>query len=443
MFPFFGPAVYLFFGERRLGARRLNRISARQVVYEELIRKGEQLGLTNIDWDKYGPDEKGLDQLGRNLVGFPTVKGSDGALIDSTLEILGRLAADIRNAEKCVLMEFYIWNAGGKADEVLEALIDAAQRGVNCRLLVDAIGGGAWWKTDQPKRLKDAGVKLNQALPVSFFRSLIDRTDLRLHRKIVVIDCKLAWTGSMNLVDPRCFKQESNVGEWVDAMSRLEGSVIGPLALTVIGDWAVETGEDIETVIREMGLNSLSPVGEADVQVVPSGPGETEDGLLQMLLGVIYSAKEELILTTPYFVPDESMFRALRSAAARGVCVNLIVPAKLDSFMTHHASRSFYDGLLEVGVKIHLYADGLLHTKAITADRRLSMFGTVNLDMRSIWLNYEVALFIYGERYSRELHTLQEGYIRQSRKLDADEWFRRPRTQQFLENGFRLLSPLL
>ena len=131
------------------------------------------------------------------------------------------------------------------------------------------------------------------------------------------------------------------------------------------------------------------------MQVVPSGPGQSEDGLLQMILGLINAARDELMLTTPYLVPDDAMILALRGAAARGVQVTLIVPEKVDSFLTRYASRSYYDDLLDAGVAIQLYRGGLLHTKSISVDGTMSMFGTVNLDMRSLWLNYEVALFIY------------------------------------------------
>ena len=152
--------------------------------------------------------------------------------------------------------------------------------------------------------------------------------------------------------------------------------------------------------------------------MVPSGPGEGGDGLLQMLLAVINSARQELVLTTPYFVPDDSMLRALRGAAGRGVCVDMILPERVDSLLTRYASRSYYDELLDIGVRIHLYQKGLLHTKSITADRRISMFGTVNLDMRSLWLNYEVALFVYGEAFAGQLHALQQSYLQDCRRLD-------------------------
>ena len=241
-------------------------------------------------------------------------------------------------------------------------------------------------------------------MPVGLFQTIVSRNDLRLHRKIVVVDGGIAWTGSMNLVDPRYFKQDAHVGQWVDAMVRLEGWAVIPLAMTMIGDWMLETAESIDAIIEAAGLGLVEPRGNADVQVIPSGPGQSDDGILQMLLALINSAQEELVLTTPYFIPDDSLLRALRGAAGRGVQVDMVLPEKVDSLLTRYASRSYYDELMEMGVRIRLYRKGLLHTKSMTADRRISMFGTVNLDMRSLWLNYEVALFVYGAEFAEELH---------------------------------------
>lgn len=281
------------------------------------------------------------------------------------------------------------------------------------------------------------------ALPTGLFRLLFGRTDLRLHRKIVVIDGSVAWTGSMNLVDPRFFKQDAGVGEWVDAMARLQGSVVVPLAATLTSDWILETGERLDDVMTSAGLHVVEPQGSADIQVIPSGPGQSKDGLLQMILALINSAEHELVLTTPYLVPDESLLRAIRGAAGRGVRVHLIVPEKVDSVLTRYASRSYYDDLLEVGVEIHLFQSGLLHTKAITVDGLLSMFGTVNLDMRSFWLNYEVSLFVYDQAFATQLRHLQQTYIDSSAPLTAESWARRSFASRFLENLLRLFSPLL
>jgi cardiolipin synthase len=296
-----------------------------------------------------------MDRLGRKLVGSATVCGSRFQLFSDTDEILQAIVSDMNGAKTSVLMEFYIYYEGGLADEVLEALILAAQRGVRCRVLIDAVGARPWWKGKQPKRLRNAGVELRAALPVGLFRTLVGRTDLRLHRKIVVVDGKVAWTGSMNLVDPRYFKKGAGVGEWVDAMVRLEGAVVVPLGATLIGDWLLETGESIQDLIRSAGLRLVEPKGSTDIQVIPSGPGETGDGLLQMLLALINAAQDELVLTTPYLVPDDAMILALRGAAGRGVKVSVIVPEKVDSLLTRFASRSYYEELLDLGVEIHLY----------------------------------------------------------------------------------------
>ena len=441
--PFGGALIYLLIGEHRIGERRTRRINNLRTDYEKISQAAIKEGITSVAWLRHAPAARAMDRLGRETVGFPTVRGSNIEIFSDTQNMLQAIRRDVDGAKTSVLMEFYIWDDGGSADDVLEAVIRAAKRGVSCRLLIDALGARPWWKGNGPQRLRNAGVLLEEALPVGLFRTFVGRTDLRLHRKIIVIDGGVAWTGSMNLVDPRFFKQDSGVGEWVDAMVRLQGAVVAPLAATMIGDWSLETGESINDLIASAGLRMVEPCGTADIQVLPSGPGQTSDGLLQMLLGLVNAAQQELVLTTPYLVPDESLLRALRGAAGRGVEVSLIVPEKVDSFLTRYASRSYYDDLLEVGVKIFLYRDGLLHTKSIVVDDAMSMFGTVNLDMRSLWLNYEVSLFVYEPGFANRLRALQQIYIDDSDQLDPVEWGKRPFRSRLLENALRLMSPLL
>ncbi len=443
MLPFVGAVIYLLIGERRISHRRQRGIAALRVDYKRLSKAAVREGLTDVDWSRRAPAASGMNRLGKKTVGFSTVRGSSFQMFSDTQKILQSITADVDGAKTSVLMEFYIWNEGGTADEVLEAVIRAAGRGVSCRVLVDALGARPWWKGKQPQRLRDAGVEVRPALPVGLFRTFVGRTDLRLHRKVVVVDGEVAWTGSMNLVDPRVFKQGAGVGEWVDAMVRLEGAVVAPLAATMIGDWALETGESIHGLVQSAGLHLVKPDGPADIQVIASGPGETGDGLLQMLLALINAARDELVLTTPYLVPDDSMIFALRGAAGRGVKVSVIVPERVDSFLTRYASRSYYDELLGLGVQIYLYRKGLLHTKSIMVDGAMSMFGTVNLDMRSLWLNYEVALFVYEPEFAKELRALQQTYIDDADRLDPAAWARRSFRERFLENSLRLASPLL
>ncbi len=441
--PLGGVLIYLLIGEHRIGRGRTRAIERLRTDYQTIADIAIQKGATDVNWSRHAPTARGMDKLGETIMGSRTVCGSDLQLISDTQEMLKKITQDVEAAQKSVLMEFYIWNEGGLADQVMEAVIRAAQRGVSCRLLIDALGARPWWKGKQPQQLRDAGVKLLPALPVGIFRTFVGRTDLRVHRKIIVIDGEVAWTGSANLVDPRFFKQGAGVGQWVDAMVRLKGTVVIPMCAVMIGDWMLETGESINEIAEDAGLHFVEPDGPADVQVVPSGPGESGDGLLQMLLALINAAQDELVLTTPYLVPDESLLRAILGAAGRGVKVLLIVPEKVDSFLTRYASRSYFDELLRVGVEIYLYQGGLLHTKSVMADGAISMFGTANLDMRSLWLNYEVSLFVYEPEFAKELRSLQQTYIDDARRLDSEQWKTRSFKERFLENTLRLVSPLL
>jgi len=441
--PYGGALIYLVIGERRIGDQRRRRIDRMRSDYLPLREVVIEQGIASVDWDRHAPAVKYLDRLGYNLVGVPTVRESDCEIYSDTKEILNGIRKDIEGAQHSVLMEFYIWNEGGLADAVLTALIAAAQRGISCRVLIDAAGAAPWWKGRQPGQMRAAGVQLEAALPVGLFRTFVGRTDLRIHRKIVIVDAQVAWTGSMNLVDPAYFKQDAGVGEWVDAMVRLKGTVIIPLVVTMIGDWSLETGEPVMQLIADTNLHKVVPQGTADIQVIPSGPGTSDEGLLQMILGLINAASSELVLTTPYLVPDESILKALRGAAGRGVSVRVVVPEKVDSFLVRYAGRSYFDHMLDAGIEIYQYQAGLLHTKSMVVDGCISMFGTANLDMRSLWLNYELSLFVYDTKFASELRQLQQTYIDQSKRLDEHVWASRSLAGQFLENLLRLMSPLL
>ncbi len=259
--PLGGVVLYFMIGERRIGRTRAQRIGTLRTGFEPIAQAALRDGLTEVDWSQHIPAAQGMDRLGRAMVGSPTVQGSSFEMFSDTREMLLAIARDVDAAQTSVLMEFYIWHEGGSADEVLEAVIRAAQRGVSCRLLIDALGARPWWKGKQPQRLRAAGVDLRPALPVGLLRSLVGRTDLRLHRKIVVVDDELAWTGSMNLVDPRFFKQDAGVGQWVDAMVRIQGAAVALLAATMLGDWVLETGEPIEPAHRKCAVASRPVAG--------------------------------------------------------------------------------------------------------------------------------------------------------------------------------------
>jgi cardiolipin synthase len=281
------------------------------------------------------------------------------------------------------------------------------------------------------------------ALPVSTTSVFKVRPDLRLHRKIVVIDGTAGYTGSFNLVDPRFFKQDAGVGEWVDAMVRLDGP--GALALNALfrWDWEVETGRDLDATAAGGDYGAELQAGETVVQVIPSGPGMTGNSIYQLLLLSIYSAQREIVITTPYFVPDEAVSTALLTAAERGVKVKVIIPEHNDSRLVHYTCRAYFDDMLSAGIRIFGFKSGLLHTKSVVVDRHVALFGSVNLDIRSFWLDFEVTLAVYCPDFVKRLLALQDKYIKDSVPMDLQTWRQRPGSERFLENMVRLSSPLL
>ena len=244
-------------------------------------------------------------------------------------------------------------------------------------------------------------------------------------------------------MDPRFFKQDAGVGEWVDAMVRLEGP--GVLALNGLfrWDWEMETGRDLDAQAEGGDLSANLRSGETDVQVIPSGPGRTGNSIYQLLLMSIYSARREIVITTPYFVPDEAVSTALLTAAERGVKVTIIVPERNDSRLVHYTCRSYFDDMLAAGIEIFGFKGGLLHTKSVVVDRQVALFGSVNLDVRSFWLDFEVTLGVYDPDFSEQLLTLQNKYIKDSIPVDPQAWQQRPGKERFIENLARLASPLL
>ncbi|MGE9266919.1 MAG: cardiolipin synthase, partial [Verrucomicrobiales bacterium] len=384
---------------------------------------------------------KAVQSYAEQVLGFPVIGGNEIELIDNYAEMFDRIVADIDQAEKSCQLCFYIWFTGGRAEDVFDALIRAAKRGVCCRALADGIGSKKFLKSERARELREAGIELTTALPVGLLRSFFVRRDLRNHRKLVLIDDRIAYTGSQNLVDPRYFKKEAGVGSWIDALVRVTGPATVALDAVFELDWMVETGDNC--TLPELEEVPQTDHEKAPSQVVPSGPDREPQAIHQLLLTSLYAAEEEIVMTTPYFVPDAAILTALYSAARRGVRVNLIVPKQNDSFLVRYASVAHFDELLSAGVTISLFEGGLLHTKSLLIDNKLSIFGSVNLDMRSLWLNFEISLFIYDHAFAFQLHSLQQKYLASCETLHLNEWRERPAHQRFLEDTIRLTSPLL
>lgn len=441
VFPVIGLAAYLLIGERPIGKRRAK--FAREFfkrlppTVATLATEGRE------DASQLAPPWDGLAKLATQATGMPPLSGSSFRLQSGAEPILRSIIADVEAARSSVEMEFYIWNAGGTADEVADSLGRAVERGVAVRVLLDALGSKEFLKSDWPERMRARGIELQVALGVKPWKIPFRRIDLRLHRKIVVVDGRIAYTGSLNLVDPRFFKQDAGVGEWVDAMVRAEGPIVGALRTVFLFDWGMQTGQLPDATTLWANEDSRAVQGSQVAQVVMSGPGVDEAANLRVITQAINCARRRIVLTTPYFVADGALALALQNAAMRGCKVTLIVPARNDSWLVEHASRWFFEDLASAGVQIRRYTGGLLHTKSITIDGAVALFGTANLDMRSLSLNFELMLAIYDEAFAGQLLALQLDYERDTVPVVLQEWRGRPVLARLQEGVAYMAAPLL
>ena len=444
-FPILGVITYLLIGEPKLGRERAK-------------RHAELLAFHDAFADRFLPppcepaSETRFRQIARLIQGearYVPTGGNQTRLLADTDAILRAFTADIHAAQHCCLLAFYIVEGSGRVEAVLEALMQAAGRGVRCQLLADALGSSSFWRSPWPQRLRDAGVEVTEALPVGVLKSLWVRSDLRNHRKILVVDYRIAYTGSYNLVDPRLFKQNAGVGEWVDAVMRCEGPIAQELAAMFYGDWAVENDHNLSATLERLNgyVDEMPPrapaSGGSQLQVVPSQPGGDTALVYDVLCHALNVAQERVVISTPYFVPDEALLNTLIITARRGVEVVLILPRRVDSRLVRYASRAYYQPLLDAGVRLKMYDGGLLHTKAVVIDGRFALFGTVNMDMRSFYLNLELSLAVYTPETVAAIGALLDGYLKDSEAVSLKKWQQRRRVQRFIERCVRLVSPLL
>ncbi len=449
--PFLGGFIYLLFGENRLPEKRIARAKISNATYL-LWLQGLKTRAT-VNKETLPNKLKPIQYQAESLVGIPAMDSNSIKLISTPEEIIGSICRAIKNAESSCHLQFYIWEEGGRVDPVNDALIQAARRGVTCRVLLDSIGSRDFLKSNSARLMIEAGVKIQESLPAGIISAFFSRIDIRNHRKIVIIDGEIAYTGSQNMVDPDVFKKDAGVGNWIDVMVKLKGPIVEVLAGTFINDWFLETDvgyfrsdslvNDIDIIGKVADMRSCPATGNSTVQLVPSGPGYVPDAIHSLLLTTIYAARKTLILTTPYFIPDEPLLVALKAAAQRGVDVKIIVPKHNDSRMVKYASRARYEELAEAGVTIYLFSGGLLHSKTITVDGDFSLFGSVNLDMRSFWLNFEATLFIYCKTFTTQLIAQQQAYLDESAPLDIASFQARNPFEKFKENCLLLISPLL
>jgi cardiolipin synthase len=435
--PLFGVVAYLMVGEVRLGQiRRRRHLRVEQEFdhpphYDEMGRTPVPV---NIE-----PDLRHLAQLAETVGGSRPFGGNNITLLGATEDYVQSLVRDIDAAQHHCHLLFYIMLDDEAGRTVGEALLRAAQRGVACRVLLDAVGSREFLNGDRCRLMCEHGINVVGALPASFLRMMFRRVDLRNHRKIVVVDGHIGYVGSHNLAD-ESFAPKARFAPWVDASARLTGPAVRELQRMFLTDWSLDTHESC------IELLDTIPDAHDDgmtAQVLATGPNADNQAMRLLTQSALLHAEDELIVTTPYFVPDEATASAFCSAAQRGIDTHLIVPRRNDSPLVAAASRSFYQPLLQSGVQIHEFTAGLLHAKTVTIDRKLAIMTTANIDRRSFDLNFEASLVVYDTDFASQLRFLQLSYREQAQPINARQWQARAWPARLWQNAIGTLSPLL
>ncbi len=437
--PVLGILAYILFGEVNIGRRRVARM---QVVLAQMPKVTDAVGLDAAVQRIEASDRYAhLFRVGHSISGFEPIGGNRARLLADSNATIDAMVADIDAASEHVHLLFYIWLPDHNGGKIIEALKRAAARGVTCRAMADDLGSRLLIHSRHWSDMDRAGVRLARALPVGnpLLRPLKGRIDLRNHRKIVVIDDHITYCGSQNCADPE-FLVKAKYAPWVDAVMRFEGPIARQNQHLFASDWMAHVDDDIADLLRRP-LPPFPPGWPA--QVIGTGPTVRYSAMPEMFESLMYTARHELVISTPYYVPDESMQGALCASARRGVATTIIFPARNDSWIVGAASHSYYSDLLAAGVRIFEYVGGLLHTKSLTLDGEVTLIGSANMDRRSFELNYENNILFHDPVLTADIRRRQQEYIARSRPVELSEVAAWPMTRRLWNNAIAMLGPVL
>jgi cardiolipin synthase A/B len=433
--PVLGIILYLMLGETRIsGPRRArgreinSRLPHPPGNYE---RSGEKAG--GAHWSPFA--------LARSVNRLDPTSGNSAHLARDSNAAIDEMVADVDAARETVHGCFYIWLADKNGLKLKDAFIRAAGRGVKVRLLADALGSRELIRSRHWSDMRERGCQIRVALPVGnpLWTLIRGRVDLRNHRKQLIVDNAIAWCGSQNAADPE-FRIKPRYAPWVDLMSRWNGPVAEHCQYLFVSDWIAEGGEDITDLLEEQAATGD---GSIIAQVLGTGPTAEFDAMPACFSELIHSAREELVVTTPYFVPDEQLLFALTTAARRGVRTVMIVPKRNDNWIVAAASRSYYKDLIDAGAEIYEFRPGLLHAKTMVVDCCVGLIGSANLDRRSFELNFENNILFEDAAFAAAVRARQDEYLAQSDRVTRDDVERYGIALRLWQNLLATLSPML
>lgn len=436
--PFLGLLAYALLGEITIGQSRLKRMTD---IIARLPDPASAPGYEATRALGLPARTEDLFAVGHALSRYGPVSGNRAELMADADGTFDRVVADIDAATDHAHLLFYAWLDDRNGRRVAAALARAARRGVACRVMVDDLGSWGITKASPWAEMEAAGVRLGVSLPLGnpLLRLAKGRIDMRNHRKVIVIDDRIAYCGSQNCAAPE-FGATPPCVLWIDTMMRFEGPVARQCQHLFAGDWMTFVKEDIS----DMLVRPVVP-GEGDVtaQLVAAGPGQRHATMPEMFQTLMYAARRELIITTPYYVPDEPLQSALCAAGWRGIDVTLVLPAESDHWVVSGAGKSHYQELLEAGVKVCEFTEGMLHAKTLTLDGEFGLVGSANLDRRSFDLNFENNVLFSDPVATAALRERQQQFIACSRRVTTEEVAAWPAWRRLAHNAVSLLNPLL
>ena len=442
--PLFGILFYFWFGinyrKRELYSKKIindddlwNQIKQNVSVYS---------AQTYFNIDKSDRPNKQLAKYLSNDMS-PLTPGNTARLLINGEEKFPAVIQALEEARDHIHIEYYIYENDKIGKTIEELLIKKAKQGVSVRFIYDDFGSRGIRK-NIAIRLRNAGVGTFPFYKIPFLR-MVNHLNYRNHRKIIIIDGKKAFVGGINVSDK--YINESTTGNkvfWRDTHLMLEGPGVYYLQYLFICDWNFCSGKALENIKHYFPDEYRNnPPGDKIIQIAASGPDSVNPTILYSLLYAVYQAEQEILITTPYFIPDQSLMDALIVAALAGVSVQLLVPEKSDSRLVQLAACSYYADLLSAGVKIFFYQDGFVHAKTLVVDRKIAVIGTSNMDVRSFDLNFEVNAIVYDDELATSLANVFKTDIKDAILLDRNAWLNRSISRKLLEKTARLVSPLL
>lgn len=439
LLPVIGLFFYIFFGQNH----RKEKIFSRKGLKDlEQISQVSRAQVVSIQSDKFIE----IPSIASNLGIITLLLNNSKALLTLHNEVkifqtgkrtFSDILSTIDNAKEFIHLEFYIVDDDDIGNTIKDKLIEKAKSGIEVRLIFDDVGS---WHLSKHfiSELTTAGVEVYPFMKVNF-PLLTSKANYRNHRKIIVVDGKIAYMGGMNIAD-RYLKGDEFLGTWYDTVLRIEGDAVHMLQLIFLVDWFFVSKKIISNRSKYYPDHSITT--QHPLQITASGPDSNWASIMHAFFAAISRAKKHIYISTPYFVPNESILTALKTASLSGVDVHIILPGKSDSTVVYWSSLSYVSELLEAGIKVYLFQNGFNHSKILMIDSNFASVGSANMDIRSFEDNFEVLTMIYDEELTISLEKQFNKDIRRSKRVNLNHWKKRSAKQNFKESVARVFSPL-